>query len=311
MRKHLLKFVVAVGLFAAGIISIGHSENAYADKISLQVIPGYFEVELKPGEVYKNKFRVINDGDGDVSLKTDISPYAAKNDKNGEYQINFDDESEYSMITGWTSMSEDTIVVKQGEDREVEFTITVPNDAPGRGQYEYLSVIASSNKTGSEGVSIGQNAVIGTIVYAKVNGNEIRHDAKVSSHDINGFLFNPPISAESTVENNGNVHATAQYTLRVFPFFGGESIYSNEENPENQTLLPGTKRFYSTKWDGAPSIGIFKVESTVKIFDEVSKIEKIVIICPMWVLILMVVFIISVIFWIISRVKARKNKVII
>lgn len=306
MRKHLLKFVVAVGLFAAGVIGITHTEDAYADTISLQVIPGYFEIDLKPGEVYKNKFRVINDGSGDVSLKTDISPYAAKNGEGGEYQINFNDESEYSMITNWTSIADDTIVVKKGEDKEVEFTITVPNDASGRGQYEYLSVMASS-KPSTEGVSIAQNAVVGTVIYAKVDGAEVRRSGSISSHDINGFLFSPPISAASTVENKGNVHATAYYTLRVFPLFGGDSIYNNEDSPESQTLLPSTKRFYTAKWDSAPSIGIFKVESEVKIFDEVSKIEKLVIICPMWVLILVCVFILAVIFWIVSRVKSRKN----
>ena len=307
MKKHLLKFVIALGMFTAGLIGISRTEDAYADTISLQVVPSYFDLELKPGEVYNGEFTVINDGSGDVDLKTNISPYSAKNDENGEYKIDFATESEYNMIKGWTSVSDNSIIVEKGGEAKVKFSITVPNDAPGQGQYEYISVVASSNKSGAEGISIGQNAEIGTVIYAKVDGKEIDRTAKISSHDINGFMFNPPITATSTVENNGNVHATASYILRVFPFFGGESLYNNEEDPDKQTLLPKTRRYYVTKWDNAPSIGIFKVESEVRIFDEVSKIEKIVIVCPMWVLILIAVFIVAVIFWIVSRVKARKD----
>ncbi len=305
MKKHLSKFVIALGILSAGIIGISHSDNAQATTISLQVVPSYFDLKLKPGEVYNGTFTVTNDGSGDVKLSTNASPYTAKNDEENNYKVDFITESERSMITGWTTLSDDDVIVKKGEQAEVSFSINVPQDAPGGGQYEFLSVMSSSGSS-EEGISIGQNVAIGSVIYATIEG-ETRREASIISNDIQGFYFNPPISATSFIENKGNVHATASYILRVFPFFGGESLYNNEDNPEKQTLLPGTKRYYTAKWDNAPAIGIYKVESEVKIFDEVSKIEKLVIICPMWVLILIGVFILAVIFWIISRAKSRKK----
>ena len=305
MKKHISKFVVALGIFAAGIIGLSRVDNAAAEVISLQVVPSYFQLDLKPGEVYNGTFTVLNDGSGDVNLSTSISPYSAKNDEDGSYKVSFDTESEYSMITGWTAVNNKNVVIKKGESAEVNFTVTVPLDAPGGGQYEFISVTSSSG-TGTDAVSIGQNATIGTIIYAKVDG-DTRRTGSIITNNVRGFTFSPPISADTTVENTGNVHTNASYILRVYPFFGGESLYNNEDNPAEQTLLPGTKRHYVSSWENSPSIGIYKVQSEVRIFDDISKVEKIVIICPMWVLILIIVFIAAAVFWFVSRAKSRKS----
>ena len=71
-------------------------------------------------------------------------------------------------------------------------------------------------------------------------------------------------------------------------------------------ILPESKQYYSLSWDNAPSIGIYRAVSEIKYLDKVDKIEKLVIICPMWVLILILVFIAAVVFWLVSRAKARK-----
>ena len=95
--------------------------------------------------------------------------------------------------------------------------------------------------------------------------------------------------------------------MQVFPLFGDEEVYTNEENPATLTILPETQRFNSISWDGAPQLGIFRVRETVTILDDTQTIEKIVFLCPIWFLFLILLIIFFVIFWLVSRARSRKS----
>ena len=95
------------------------------------------------------------------------------------------------------------------------------------------------------------------------------------------------------------------YTLQVYPLFGNEEVYTNEENPEKRTILPETRRLNTMSWDGAPQLGIFRVKQTVKFLDDTKVTEKLVFICPLWFLFVVLAIIFLAIFWIVSRVRGR------
>ena len=116
------------------------------------------------------------------------------------------------------------------------------------------------------------------------------------------------MSATSIVENTGNTHANAEYVLQVYPLFGNEEVYTNEENPMTLTILPETQRFNTVTWPNAPHLGIFRVKQTVTIFGETSVTEKVVFLCPIWFMFIVLAIIFCAIFWIITRIRARKNR---
>lgn len=311
MKKHLSIAVFGLGLFMATIIGVSRTENVSATKMSIRVTPKTYNLTLEPGKTYTEEFEVRNDGDMATSYFTEVKPYQVDDSEEAKYSAVYDVKNGYTEIIDWINVIEGKeATIEPGESATVKFSITVPMDAPGGGQYATPLVTTKQNvESNSKGASIGQNLSIGPVIYAKVNG-ATRTDGKIISNDTNGFLFNPPISANVTVKNEGNVHTDMIHTMKVFPIFSGESIYSNEDNPSRAVILPNTTRYNSISWtteQGAPSIGVFKVQSEVKIFDEVSKIEKIVIICPMWVLILVIIFLLALIFWLISRAKSRKK----
>lgn len=310
MKSHISKFVVALGLFMAGVVGLSWSENAFATKIHLRINPVSLEHELDPGGTASGSFNVNNDGDNVIYYHAKATPYYLTSTDDGGLDVSYDKESTYTQIANWVTFENPDGEIAPNSQVEIKYTISVPKDAPGGGQYSALLVAASDIKDEDlkEQTSVSEIANVGPVVYAKVSGDIIT-TGEIISNEINGFLFNPPITASTKVKNTGNVHADATYILRVFPIFGGESIYNNEEHPGTATLLPGSTRYFTASWsadEGAPSIGIYKVQSEVKIFDEVSKVEKVVIICPVWVLILIAVFILAMIFWIVSRAKARK-----
>ena len=71
--------------------------------------------------------------------------------------------------------------------------------------------------------------------------------------------------------------------------------------------MPESERYNVQEWKGAPMIGIFKVRQTVSIFGDVSVVEKIVVLCPLWLLFVIIAAILFIIFWIISKLKSRKK----
>ena len=308
MEKHITKFVLALGVFMAGLLGLSRVEDVQADQLHMKVTPVSFEYDLDPGSKQSGSFTVMNEGSSSVYYQAEAKPYFIADKEGGGIDVSYDKESTHTQIANWVKFDVPSGEIAPNSSIEVNFTIEVPEDAPGGGQYTALMVSNSETKPDSNGISISEVANIGPVVYAKVSGNTIAK-GEILSNEIEGFRFEPPISASATVRNDGNVHADVTYTMHVYPLFGGESIYNNEDRPARTTVLPGTTRFYTVSWtadQGAPSVGIYKVQSEVKMFDQVSNIEKIVIICPMWVLIIITIFILALIFWIISRVKARK-----
>lgn len=310
MNRHLSKFVTMLGIFVVGILSFSRVENASATQVYLNVTPVSFEYELSPGSEQNGSFIVSNKGDQAVYYEAKATPYYATDEEGKGIVVSYDKKSTHTQIVEWVTFENPSGQIAPNSSIEVKFSIKVPSDAIAGGQYTALMVSNSNEKPNEAGgISISEIANIGPVVYTKVSGESITTEGEILSHDVSGFRFEPPISATSIVKNNGNVHANATYTMKVTPLFGGESIYNNEENPGTTIVLPDSTRYYNMAWtaeQGAPSIGVFKVESEVKIFDNVSKIEKIVIVCPMWILISVGAFIVALIFWIVFRVKSRK-----
>ena len=56
-----------------------------------------------------------------------------------------------------------------------------------------------------------------------------------------------------------------------------------------------------------PLVGIFRAKQTVKIFGEISIVEKTVIVCPIWLLFVIIFAIAAIIIYIVA--KARKRKI--
>ena len=112
------------------------------------------------------------------------------------------------------------------------------------------------------------------------------------------------------VNNEGNTHVTVSYSLQVFPLFSDEEVYTTEEAPGENYVLPGSSRIITQTWEGTPPVGIFKVRQTVyydSTDSEPSVTEKLVIVCPIWLMLLIVFGVVALIVWIIIRIRMRKK----
>jgi len=307
MRKHYFGRLLSALVAALALTFITSSPVAADDTpdYRLQVSPSHAEIDkMQPGKTYNGVFSVQNTGAKEFEYAINITPYSVSDDK---YTLDPDTETAYTRMKDWITLSQDSGTIAPGSTEEVKYTIRIPNDAPAGGQYALINVRMVQKDDASAGAAITATKQIGFRLLGDIEG-EVRRSGKVTEQSIPSILFNPPISATSVVENTGNTHITASYVLQVFPLFGNEEVYTNEESPYEVTVLPETSRYNSITWDDAPHLGIFRVKQTVTIADDTQYIEKTVFLCPIWFIFIILLIIFCAVFWICSRIKSRKER---
>lgn len=307
MKKHYFGKLFSAFIAAFALTFITNSPVAAADTpdYRLQVSPSYAEIEeMQPGKTYDGVFKVQNTGAKEFEYAISITPYSFSDDK---YTLDSETETTYTQMKDWVTLSQDSGTLAPDSTEEIKYSIRVPSDAPAGGQYALINIRMVQSDDTSSGAAISATKQIGFRLLGDIEGNT-RRTGKVTEQSIPSILFNPPISATSVVENTGNTHITASYVLQVFPLFGNEEVYTNEESPYEVTVLPETSRYNSISWDDAPHLGIFRVKQTVTIADDTQFIEKTVFLCPIWFIFIILLIIFCIVFWICSRIKSRRER---
>lgn len=297
--------VVLLSIFVGTIISSAIFAVDEAN-MAFSVAPMNQRISLEPGETYYGTFKITNPATSayEFYYKASVSPFRVSE----EYEPKFENNGDYNQIVDWIHVENDTGVIRPNETIVVRFTIEVPSNAPAGGQYAAIKITSAKEDETNEGINIDVDYEIAHIVYAEVAGETVRK-GEVNSVSVPSFLFSGKIYGTSTIKNIGNVHSDASYTLQVFPVFSNEEIYTNEENPSTKIILPDTTRTVTTAWDQTPSIGIFHVIYNVEFEGVNQKVDKMVIVCPFWLLFIIAVIIFLIIFKILSG-KKEKNKTI-
>lgn len=309
-RIALLIIALVVGILGFG----SFSHDAAADTImnSLTVSPPYQMIELVPGETYTGAIKVASQAKSDVATKYEISvgpfsEHGEEGDKDDYGVVDYIASSTYNQMVDWIELDKTEGTVEPNETQIVPFKIRVPEDAPAGGQYASLIVKdASGKESAGQGVAVQSVMQVLSVIYANVMG-ETKTEGEILENAMPSFMLNGPLIAESIVENNGNVHTEAEYTLQVWPLFSGEEICTNEEKPDKSLILPGDTKRYHTQTCDLPSVGIFKAKQVVKIFGETSILERTVIVCPLWLLFLILFVIIAIVIWVAMKIRGGKK----
>ncbi len=280
------------------------------NSISIGVSTGAQEFDnLSPSETYTGSFDIINTSSIDsIAYKIIIAPYSV-NDIS--YDANFSDRDDYNQIVDWIKLEDTSGELNENERKKINFKIEVPENAPAGGQYASFLVQIVNREGEKNELSLSSKSQVASLVYATVAGETIE-TADILENNINIINIDRPVSFSSMVENTGNVHLSAAYNFRIYSLFSNEEIFSNEDTPAVSTLLPETIYYTEKKWEETPKLGIFRVVQEISVADSLetfSSSERIVFVCPSWFLILCSLFIFSMIFWFILRIRERKYNI--
>ena len=318
LQFHKIAKWVAAGIFTlVGIFVLAKVPDVGA--VGFTVSPMSQKIIISPGETYKASMTVANPATNDYNIKYKVEPgpFYVDDDNN----VVFEAKGDSDMMKDWITFdSGQTGELVPNEHGEVMFTINVPDDAPAGGQYVTLIVTADEASSDSDGdgdgggnndgdgrsAMLNQVMRISHLIYAEVTGNTIRQ-GKILEANVPSFLLSGDITGSAVIKNAGNVHGDANFTMQVYPLFSGEEIYTNEEEPEEHTILPGQTRYEEIAWKQTPAIGIFNVVFTVEFEGVTAQVSKMVIKCPIWLLFIMIFVIFALIFYFVAKAKARKK----
>ena len=313
MKNKIIKVVVACLVMLTSVFS---SVRVFAEEevvSSLIVSPPTERMILVPGERYKGAFKISSSNASKNALKYTVSvgSFSQVKDEHSKDDYGTVDHisvSSYNQIMDWIVLDKTSGVVEPNTTDTVGYTINVPENAPAGGQYATIIFRDETRGTaGGDGNVAIQNIVqFASVVYAEVAG-ETREIGAIKENSVPTISFGSPLVTSSLVRNDGNVHTDAKYVLQIYPLFSDHEVYSNEEEPMKSLILPESERYNTQTWEEAPMVGIFRVKQTVSIFGDVSTVEKIVIICPLWLLFIIIIGIIGIIWWLISRSRNRKK----
>ena len=316
------KIVFGVVGFALMLIGLGGLSD---DASAFSVTPMKQTITLQPGDTYSGRvsaFVMNTENGGETTYyETWVAPLTV-DDTDKHYTAVFDKTNDKTDIVNWTTVSDGdetarygekvSGVMQPGETVDFDYTVDVPNNARGGGQYFAIVVqqIPNPNAENEGNVGIANHIRIASVVYAEIAG-DINIAGSITNNDIPGFLLSPPVTTSFLATNSGNTHVTVTYYMQVFPMFSDEEVYTTEDNPGSEYVLPGTTRYVKQTWDNTPSVGIFKVRQTVyydSTDNEPSVTERMVIICPVWLLFIIIFAVVAIIIWIVLRVRSRGKK---
>lgn len=272
------------------------------------VMPMNQQIELVPGETITGTVTVVNPADAtsDFHYKASVTPYGVVE---SDYQIDLASKTNYSKIVDWITIENPTGTVKPNSLEEVKFTIKVPEDAAGGGQYATITISSDTETETSESVTVNNVFEMASIIYGQVDG-EVNHKGEIKDNSIPVFSDTPPIKISATLTNDGNVHENATIIVKATNMFTGEVILPSDENQGeyNEVIMPETERYTTREIENLPMLGVVHVEQTVYYLGTTSVQSKNVVICPIWFLILVVVTIIGIIAVIVKLVTRHRKK---
>lgn len=285
--------------------------SAKTGDIVMHINPSEQDIELEPGRHYESSITVYNVGRLSFDFEVSISPYQIQNTN---YSPDFSTESAYTRITNWITLPKTEFHVEPGYAEEVPFTIDVPEDVPGGGQYAAI-IVRPKDAEDAGDASVKVVGQIASLIYGHVNGQEAREGGSMVEYNFPNFILGSNFSITSTFENTGNIDYRVIETLSIRNFFTNEEIItpltlSSAGHPLGTlkaTVLPDTTRLIEMSWTGAPQLGIFRVTHTVAYLDHNEVYEKVVVICPLWLIMLFAIFILIIIIAIISYFHRRRQ----
>lgn len=265
-------------------------------------------ISLQPGQVYTGSITVANPANAakDFNYKVEISPYGVVGE---DYTADLITQNNRSQISKWIKIENPTGTLKPNDVTKVNFTITVPENAPAGGQYAALLVSSADNNVSNNGITINNVFEMASLIYANVTGKMI-HEGEVSEILVPGFITNTPITTNTIVKNNGNSHEFAEIAIEVKNLFN-ETVYpvSGESGITSEIIMPETTRLITRNINDVSPLGVYHITETVNYLGQDTVAYKTVMVCPVWFIAFLFVTATAIIVAIVRSILLhRKNK---
>ncbi|MDB5179631.1 MAG: exported protein of unknown function [Candidatus Saccharibacteria bacterium] len=254
LKRLLVTIGVMVAIFVPAILLHSPTFAQSADAANgLQISPALVQLNGEAGKSYNVELKVLNVTGSDLSFKTAVNDFAAK-DETGTPSILLDEAAPTpTSIQTWVTSIPD-FSLKAHETKTIIAVITIPVSAEPGGHYGVIRFSGTSPTL--NGTGVGLSASAGTLFLVRVAGTVTEKltlatfEATANSKQSALFEYGP-ITFVTRFQNTGNVHVQPTGTILIENIFKNK-VASLDINSEKGNILPSsTRRFESTlnqKW---------------------------------------------------------------
>ncbi len=274
--------------------------------LALTVGPAKMEYSVNPGDIVSGNLFLMNETGETQTFYPNFEKFT---EIDGEKKFL---PKETSELTKWIKTA-DSIILIPGEQKNIPFSINIPQNAPPGGHF---AVIWWS--TNSPNAMNGANIVTraGILVYLRVSG-DIQESAQILNFNSDKkFYSGLPINFNLSFENTGNVYLKPRGDIKIKNFIGITKKILTVNEHELQ-ILPKSRKNFNILWDSDNSwknfaIGPYKAEINLKYGEKENQInEKIWIFIFPWKIILAAFLVLIIMLFILTKGIKKYNKWII
>lgn len=212
----------------------------------LRMAPAMFEERVEPGQSYNYTLNITNTSSGEDTL------FVIARDIIGASSIgapDFAPEGEERTeldISTWISFSESSFTLGSNEQKQISFTVAVPEGAAPGGHFAGILVTKQPPQLREIGAAVGYTTA--SIVSMRVEGDAIEEANIREFLTDKGVYSKPEIGFTTRVQNVGNTLVRPHGLITITNMLGGETA-SIPVNETGAAVFPETERPYRVTWD--------------------------------------------------------------
>jgi hypothetical protein len=239
-----MSLICLIGLTSLITIFLPSAHAQTAQGINLTVSPPVIELNAKPGEKLKERFRVRNNQSSAAALKIDVKKLSS--DSTSGEPIPAEPTKDDGFIS-WLTVDPSDITVLPKEWAEINFTIDIPENA-AYGYYYVLRIKPATQET-VKGTGTTVHGEVLVVVLLNVVKEGAKAKASLVEFKPNIFFGEYlPVEFTAKVANSGNVHVKPSGNIFIRSFHQ-KDIAILDINGGKQTVLPGGTRTFTSTWD--------------------------------------------------------------
>lgn len=207
----------------------------------------------------------------------------------------------------------DEIELGPRERRDIEVTISVPEDANAGG---YYGIVRFQPRDVNESGNVTLSASVGSIALVRVPGDlseqlNLVQLSAAQGDSLRSFFTGGEVSTLIRLENAGNIHVQPFGRVQIKNMFGDvvESFELNDVTPRAY-ILPDTIRRFQDDLEGTNWFGRYTIEANIGYSQgsgEVISAQTTFWYVPVWALIALFVAIAAIAFGVVTLVNRRGN----
>jgi hypothetical protein len=235
----LTRFILAVAL----MLCFGVPLRAHA----LTITPIRYEIAGDPGQTLTHTMGLVNETRNTQTFYASFANFEAQGDSGSPTFIDARDG-----LGTWITTEQASVTLAPGAQKEITFTIDIPNDADPGGYF--AAIFWGTSPGGAPGqVSIG--AKTGMLILLSVNGDVEEQAGLVDFqlHNDKHFYKMLPVGFQYRFSNQGGDRVKPTGSVVIRSIFGWVAKKVNA-NQFDGNVLPGTTRKFNPEWSKRDSV---------------------------------------------------------